>query len=929
MLLLPIVNVLQRQTSELLGWIRREYHPVNSSGQQPQFGVTAGPAMIRGRKLNVSWLVYCLLIAILDPWDCCTLGQEPDTPQLTAASEAIDFFESRIRPVLIDACYDCHAADTEASGGLLLDSQDGWAAGGDSGRAIVAGDAAKSLVFKAISYENPELQMPPDGKLPASVLSDFRVWIDSGAADPRRGAAPARKQTGLSVDKALEHWAYRPLDAGSLSADDSGSAKTASTIDGFLAERLQAEQLPSAPQASRAVLARRLYFDLLGLPPSEEALTAFVEDPSPFAYEELVDRLLASPRFGERFARHWMDVARYADSITLRGFVLPQAWRYRDYLIASFNGDRPFDQMIQEQVAGDLLAAKADSTLPDSTLPDSTLPDSTLPLETRQNQLVATAFLALGNTNLEQQDKTQLEMDFIDEQLEVIGRAFLGQTLGCARCHDHKFDPIPTKDYYALAGIFRSAQAMDHDNVSKWIEQPLPLGSQEQTKYEQLEAEKRDLDSAIAAAKKQLNQLVKSSETILVPQELPGVVVDSQQAKLVGNWKLSSSLKPHVGDGYIYASPSAEIQTATFEPERLEPGEYRVRFAFTAHPNRSSKSLVRVFSADGEKEILIDQKKTPPDESLWIELGSFRFEKDGQAYVLVSNVGANGAVVADAVQFLPAAEQEARLALRDPSEADEGSLAGEGPGQDLVEQTKAALQKLESDKKELEKRLNRRPKYLTVVERGAVQDIPIHIRGDVHNLGEVVPRGFLTAVSPRRENPFTESSGRLEFAQWLTDEENPLTARVYANRVWLWLMGQGLVSTPNNFGTTGRPASHPELLDWLAQELIAGGWSTKHLVRTIVLSEAYRKSSLFSDPQAEDRDPDNRLYWRGHRRKLSAESLRDAMLRVSGELDLAVGGSLVEGNVNADYGYQHRTTRRSIYHPVFRNALPELYEAFD
>lgn len=808
----------------------------------------------------------------------------------------MDLFERVIRPALIEHCQDCHASDTEASGGLLLDSRDGWLAGGDSGVAIVAGDAEASRVFRAIAYDDPELQMPPDGKLPEPLIDAFRKWINDGAADPRRGdVTSAKKQTGLPVDRAQEHWAYRPLTAPQA-PDSLGS----STIDGYIHAKLAESGIAPLDRASAPILARRLYYDLTGLPPTLDELQDFCNSNSPNAYEELVDRLLASPRFGEHLGRKWLDVARYADSITLRGFVLPEAWRYRDYVVAAYAEDRPFDVMIQEQLAGDLLDSDD--------------------WQERARQEVATAFLAMGNTNLEQQDKTQLEMDYIDEQLEVVGRAFLGQTIGCARCHDHKFDPIPTRDYYALAGVFRSAVALEHENVSKWIERPLPLRADEVAIFEDLSQQMTLVNREITDVKKRLQLLARNATGSVPLSEIAGVVVDSADAKLVGEWVHSTHIQRFVGDGYIHDGNSAQgTKTATFEPRNLPPGEYEVRLAYSAYANRASNTQVHVFSADGETVVELDQQKAPQDAGLWASLGKYHFEKDGQAYVLVSNRMANGHVVLDAVQFRPLADavtsdaKPAKAPVVEPQPRD----------------MDAKLTSLEKRKKELQRQLDQRPRFLTVVETSPPRDVSIHIRGDVHNLAEVVPRGFLTALGSPQQAIAKDSSGRREFAEWLCSAEHPLTARVYANRVWLWLMGQGIVATPNNFGTTGAAPSHPHLLDWLANELVASGWSTKHLVRLIVLSDAYQRRWAATDSKAAELDPDNQLYWRGTLRRLNVEALRDAMLAISGELDNTMSGSLIRQGTKADYHYQHGSTRRSLYHPVFRNSLPEMFEAFD
>jgi hypothetical protein len=838
------------------------------------------------------------------------------------ADERVDFFESKIRPVLIKHCLECHSVETEASGGLLLDSRNGWLAGGDSGAAIVPGNVAESRLLSALTYENPNLQMPPEGQLSPSIINDFRHWIEAGASDPRESPRPpSPKQVGLLVEQAQEHWAYREIQQVAVPTGLKGenSFASSSAIDAFINRRLAESGLQGASTAQPDVLIRRLYFDLLGLPPTPEELQQGLDllDEGQLGYERLVDQLLRSAHFGEHFARKWMDVARYADSITLRGFVLPVAWRYRDYLVDAFNRDQPFDQMIREQVAGDLLPHTE--------------------LAQQQRQLIATGFLVLGNTNLETQNKTQLEMDYIDEQLEVIGRAFLGQTIGCARCHDHKFDPIPIRDYYALAGIMRSAVALEHENVSKWVERPLPLPEEENRAYEQLELELAELKQEIAKLSQQASKRDGKSTKSIQRDELPGVVVDDTRAKMVGQWIQSTAIGPYIDAGYLHDDNRYKGQmTATFEPEALEPGQYEVRLAYTPGSNRASNVLVRVFSADGETTRRINQKQSPDIQGAFVSLGKYRFEKDGQAFVLINNEDSDGIVIVDAVQFLPLAVPDA--SAPSPSlPADLGTPANSNASADdqAIEaeqrsQNEQRLKKLETRRRALEGRLAERPKYLTLHEANPPQNIPIHIRGDVHNLGEVVPRGFLTAFQPKATPAIADhSSGRLEFAYWLSSPSNPLTARVYANRVWSWLMGQGLVASINNFGTTGSEPTHPELLDWLSTELVRKDWSTKQLVRTIVLSDAYRRQIVPPDEQQLALDPNNTLYWRGHPRRLSVEALRDAMLRVSGELDITLGGSTIKNNTKDDYNYEHQATRRSLYHPVFRNSLPELYEQFD
>ncbi|MGV3483652.1 MAG: DUF1553 domain-containing protein [Planctomycetaceae bacterium] len=822
--------------------------------------------------------------------------------------EKLAFFETFIRPALETHCLECHSAETEASGGLLLDSRAGWQAGGDSGDAIVPGEPTQSRLLQAIGYDDPHLQMPPDGKLRPEIHAAFVRWIREGAVEPRDNASRARPQAGLPPQRAQEHWAYRELPPVSVPVSE--RRQPSSSIDSFIDRRLEQAGLEAGPAADHESLIRRLSYDLTGLPPAAMEPMPMADSSNAAAgdYEQWVDRLLASPHFGETFARHWMDVARYAESVTLRGFVLPEAWRYRDYLIESFNEDRPFNQMIREQVAGDLMQSKD--------------------LHERQMQRTATSFLAMGNTNLEQQDKSLLEMDYVDEQLDVIGRAFLAQTIGCARCHDHKFDPIPTRDYYALAGILRSSVALKHANLSQWIEQPLPLPQHEEAEYERLAGELAQIDQQIASIKKLNNVKDSKKRRSIAIEDLPGVIVDSSDAKLVGDWTTSMSVAGFVGDGYLHDGNTGKgMKTATFEPKELKPGSYQVRLAYSASTNRASNAVVRVFSADGEATVIVNQREQPVDDSLWISLGEYRFEANGQAFVLVSNADSDGHVIVDAVQFLPIAPSLVDVTDSDSSQRRGPAADGNQPSR---AQLNRELQQWEARRKELLQAMEKRPRYLTIVEQLPPKDLPIHIRGDVHNLGDTVPRGFLTAIAPQSQPTIAaNSSGRWELGQWLASDQNALTARVYANRVWCWLMGQGLVTTVNNFGTTGAAPTHPELLDWLAAELIRSGWSTKYLVRQIVMSDAYRRRLADPDPRQAETDPANQLYWRGHSRRLTSEALRDSMLYVSGELDTAMGGSLIRPGTKADYDYHHQSTRRTVYQPVFRNSLAPLLEAFD
>jgi hypothetical protein len=806
---------------------------------------------------------------------------------------ALEFFEKKIRPVLAEHCLSCHSAAAaqakKLKAGLYLDTRDGLLKGGDSGPAVVVGKPGDSLLIQAVHFTG-DTKMPPKGKLPAAVIADFEKWVAMGLPDPRT-AAVARKQVGMSVEDGRTFWAFKPVAAPTPPAVKGDWAKA--DIDRFILAGLQAKKLSPAAPASPEVLARRLYYDLTGLPPTPEQVDAFVaaakRNPGA-AIEELVDRLLASPEFGERWGRHWLDVARFGESLTLRGFVFKEAWRYRDYVIDSFNKDVPFDRFVREQVAGDLLPAATP--------------------EDRHRQLVATTFLALGNTNLEEQDKKQLRMDVVDEQLDVITKGFLAQTVTCARCHDHKFDPIPTKDYYALAGILRNAKAMEHANVSKWIEVPLPAPPEEEAKFKAHEKLVADLQAKIKTAKAKASP--KTVARAIPVTDIPGVVVDDAQAKKVGEWQHSVHSGHFIGDGYLHDQDKAKGEkTLTFQPDLPAAGRYEVRLAYSPGTSRSEAVPVTVFSADGEKTVNVDMRKPPPIDDRFVSLGEYRVEKNGQGYVIVSTEGTKGHVTVDAITFIP---------LDKPLPKGTPRAKGE-PN---------TVKALEAELKHLQETGPKRAMVMTVVEEAKIEDTKVHVRGSVHNLGEAAPRGFLqVATTGPAANLPADKSGRKELADWIASQDNPLTARVYVNRAWHWLFGSGLVRTTDNFGVTGETPSHPELLDHLATKFVADGWSVKKLVREIVLSQAYQQAAV--NEAATTADPENRLFGRANRRRLEAECIRDTMLAVSGQLSPERGGPTFPATLAADYGYKDKTaaTRRSVYLPAFRNAFPEALEAFD
>lgn len=837
-----------------------------------------------------------------------------------AAEDPSVFFESRIRPLLIENCQECHG-ERKQKGNLRWDSREGWQRGGDSGPPLVPGNPDASLLIKAISYADRDLKMPPKKKLSAGQIADLRKWVELGAPDPR--AVPASTSStshrAPTVAEGRDFWSFKPLQSHSPPAV-ANEAWVRNEIDRFILAKLERLRLAPSPDSAPAVLVRRLCFDLCGLPLSASQVARFIETTphaSSLEVDQLIDALLATPQFAERWTSHWLDIVRFAES-SGGGRTLPfkDAWRYRDYVIDSFRDDVPLTRFLTEQIAGDLLP-HADAA-------------------ERRRQLTATGFLALGPTNYEEQDKQMLRMDIVDEQLDTIGRSFLGMTIGCARCHDHKFDPIPTRDYYALAGIFRSTRTLKNytDNVAHWIDAPLPLDGEAEARAAHAEKQVASLKNDIAAVKDQLRSTgsdlrPKGSQPVTV-SDLPGIVVDDEEAMKVGEWKTSLRIKPYVGSGYSHdADCDKGAKTISFTPRIPKTGRYEVRVAFNAGPTRADKIAVTIFHADGEDLVHISEQTESLEGLAFASLGTFRFEDSGQGYVLVSNAGSQGYVTVDAVQFLP--EMDA---------SDPAFTAGRPKSSSKVAALKSRLSSLEAQLKEIEKTSPRRPEAMSVADDEKPEDCPIHIRGNIRNLGATVPRGFLE-VTMRSKSPSipADQSGRLQFARWLVSESNPLTARVYVNRIWHWLFGAGLVRTTENFGTTGEAPSHPELLDYLARRFIEEGWSTRKLVKLIVSSRTYQQTSQVSNsgPQV-TADPDNRLLWRMNRKRLDAECIRDAMLSISGTLDARIGGPNMAAGVadsnstatqNLEYNFQFTDTRRSLYTPAFRNVRHPLFEVFD
>jgi hypothetical protein len=822
--------------------------------------------------------------------------------------------------VLVAECYQCHSAQAEKlRGKLRLDSRQALLQGGASGApAVVPGKIEESLIIAALRHDG--LQMPPKKKLPAEVIADFEQWIRMGAPMP----ADQPGYASSSVSAGRQHWAFQPLRRPSV-PEVRNPSWPRTDVDRFLLAAMEAKGVQPLAEADRYTLLRRVYLDLIGLPPSPEELAAFVTDTSPDAFEKVVDRLLASPHFGERWGRHWLDVVRYADSNGKdEDFTFYNAWRYRDYVIASFNRDKPYDQFVREQIAGDLLPAHSQ--------------------QERDEFLIATGFLTIGPKVLAERDKAKLRMDVVDEQLDTIGKAFLGLSIGCGRCHDHKFDPISTREYYALAGIFTSTitlEGIKGNNVviSGWVERPLGTeGEKRLQEYlafgKKLQPLRDQLNKAQAELKAAEGKTAMRSATAL-----RGIVVDDAEAQKIGEWKPSTYAQPYVGQGYVHDDRTGKGQKRIiYTPKLPKAGDYEVFISYTPGESRDAQVPVIVKHSRGETVVHVNQRQRPNADGLFHRLGVFPFEAGTSGTVTISNANTTGHVIADAVLFRPAGEL-----AKDPAMQEMLS----GVPEDVAQRIRSIRQRIDQLQKQMAELEKQRPTppetCMSVREAPQPANCRIHIRGNHQQLGPEVPRGFLevlTQGTPPAIPP--DQSGRLQLADWLTTHARPLLARVMVNRIWQHLFGEGLVASVDNFGTTGDKPTHPELLDYLADEFIREGWSVKRMIRKLVLSRAYQLSSRLPQPipPAVQRnleiDPENTLLWRANSKRLEAEVLRDTVLLFSGQLDLTMGGSTVmeysEWAVGPNAKAKpdsEKIRRRAVYLPLIRNELPSWFQVFD
>jgi hypothetical protein len=832
------------------------------------------------------------------------------------------YFESSIRPLLVERCLKCHGEKKQESG-LRLDTRAGWERGGDSGPAIVPGDPAKSLLLSMVREADAKKQMPPKHPLSPAEIQAIEKWIAMGAPDPRAGAAAA---STFDWEAARGHWAFQPLRAPAIPIQQ-GVIGDQTGLDRFADARLAEQGLRRNAPADRTTLIRRVTFDLTGLPPTPEEITGFLADPAPDAdaFASLVDRLLESPAYGERWGRHWLDVARYADTAgDGADYPVREAVLYRDWVVRAFNADQPFDEFLREQIAGDILARQG-------------------PPERFADRITATGFLAIGKRYGYKPSPDYQHLDFADA-IDSVGRSVLGLSLGCARCHDHKYDPVSAADYYALYGIFQS---------TKWA---FPGGEEQKRPSDfpaliaPAEAARLDAEKAARLAKLDAGLAeLKAKRASLDGHAYAGGIDLGFEAQAIGkplagswlgsgpNTVLAEAQSPFT---HVHPAGSRGVRIGTGKandgvrhvfaaPLRATPGQ-QIHFSidFRTVAPATEKGACRFFLGRGVvQSIAVEMSITATEIAIrngnaWdvirkLEPGTWstlRLTLDPDKKTVSGVVGTPGDLTAfdgkalgatwdgtidtficDGIGHVagPAASRDLdNLGLQVAAFGAPGSgpVTAPKPPADLTEQVKTLDAALAAATKVREAEAAK--SYYPVaygVSEGTAVNAKIQLRGEPDKPGDEVPRRFLTILGGDELAPGGEGSGRLELADWLTRPSNPLTARVFVNRVWTWHFGQGLVATPSDFGLRGEAPSHPDLLDWLASEFIASGWSVKALHRLILNSRTYQAASDDA-PENLSRDPGNRFLWRFARRPLDAEAIRDAMLAVSGNLDRAIPG---------------------------------------
>ncbi|MEX1039482.1 MAG: PSD1 and planctomycete cytochrome C domain-containing protein [Pirellulaceae bacterium] len=858
-------------------------------------------------------------------------------------AERMEFFERKIRPVLTTHCLECHGPEKQHNG-LRLDLREHLLRGGDGGPAVNLDDPDSSPLLQALRHETVE--MPPDEKLPETVIADFRKWIAAGAVDPREAENP-----DLPISELAEsHWSFQPLAEISPPATEA-TFPARSPVDHFLQATREAVGVKPVEAADRHTLIRRATWDLIGLPPTPDEVASFVSDDSPQAYERLIDRLLASPHYGERWGRHWLDVVRYADTAgETSDFPAPEAWRYRNYVIEAFNRDKPYDEFIREQIAGDILAQEEVADVSP---------------ERYAELITATGYLAISRRF--GFDISKDHYLTIEDTIDTLGKSVLGLTIACARCHDHKYDPISAADYYALYGIFESTRfafpGCEHDKRPRDL---VPLVTAEQGERQLVPHTEtlRAANERVArhqAEVQRLREILAEASSSEGEELLAGAIPNGGEERFPDQAEprtvqrgdmLQLSILPNANHGADTTLVELEIRQVGGEGriwnltadllgsfrETCDPGPWRV-FDLQAGLTPFSRMIPDALNTEGLQ--LWHGAADLPSLALNSLDREIRFLTVTLPPRQVSlHPGPSGGVaVAWASPIEGQVTIRGRVANVDDSSGDGivWSVAHRSGFGEQLQDVRGELLALESAQNEQAKLAAEAPAVPVAygVTEGSPGHAQIHMRGDPQKLGAEVPRRFLELLGGEKVSPAESGSGRKQLAEWLTDPDNPLTARVLVNRIWQHHFGRGLVKTPNDFGLRGQPPTHPELLDWLAAELVNSGWSIKHMHRRIMLSAAYRQSSG-SSSQASTIDPENQWYWRFERRRLDAEQIRDGMLAVSGRLDRSPGESHPfppadqwSFTQHGPFAAVYETNRRSVYLMVQRISRHPFLGLFD
>ena len=809
------------------------------------------------------------------------------------------FFEKKIRPILIEHCYECHSSgpDAKIKAGLSVESREDLIKGGDTGPSIVPGKPGDSLFMETLRGDDPDLLMPPEksgGKLPDAVIADFAKWIKMGAPDPRTAAGteedpgdwatPTEKAKTHPFFKAVKPVAVPPMKQKQL---------VSTPVDNFVLARLEKEGLKPSKPADKRTLIRRVYFDLIGYPPSQKEVSAFLADKSPKAFEKVVDRLLKSPRYGERWGRFWLDVARYGDTMgtTIRNKDnrYHYGWTYRDYVIKAFNNDKPYDQFLIEQLAADKLALGED-----------------------KSALAALGFLTLGNRF--NNDANQI----IDDRIDVVGRGTMGLTVTCGRCHDHKFDPITMKDYYAWHGIFASSEEPE--------EKPLL----------------RPGDDANPAYKEFKKGLNKREAALAHARYTNEVAIAKKQHSMVGDYLIATHEFAHPEKGKklnrtsFFRARDLDTSIASLIDRRFKAAAKKhdpifgpwVALSSVSKADFAAKSpgLAKNFAANADAK-----KKLNPMVAQLFETAPESMAELATRYgKLFNNVAADWR--AQVAKARKAKKPAPRKLANANAEQLRQVLYGDKQTFALDER---AIRRLTSQRTDARLNLLIRkvndlkithpgapPRAMAMVDKAKPRNSPIFLRGNPGSRGEIIKRQFLEILGGSDAKAFTDGSGRLELAKAIANKDNPLTARVMVNRIWLHHFGQGIVTSPSDFGLVGEPPSHPKLLDWLAWEFMENNWSIKHIHRKILLSYAWRQASD-DNPAYAEKDQGNFLLWRQNRQRLDFEGTRDTLVAVSGTLDTKMGGQPV------DLAKDPAPTRRAVYGLIDRAKMPGFFNTFD